>query len=135
MTKRNRSFFKAAKAMSELSDFHKEHLGCVVTCGSRIISSGCNETKTSPLQKELNALRFSADTTHSNHSEVKALMPLLHRKDINFKDCSIYVYREHRNGCTAIARPCKSCEKLIRDLGIKRIYYTVEDGFAEERWN
>ena len=84
MTGRNKSFFKAAKAMSELSDFHKEHLGCVVTCGSRIISSGYNETKTSPLQKELNAVRFNVDTPHSNHSEVKALMPLIHRKDISF---------------------------------------------------
>lgn len=135
MTKRNRSFFKAAKAMSELSDFHKAHLGCVVTCGSRIISSGYNESKTSPLQKELNALRFSKDTPHSNHSEVKALIPLIHRGDVDFNRCNIYVYREHKDGTLALARPCKSCQKLIRDLGIKKIYYTVEDGYAEERWN
>ena len=134
LSKKDRAFFNIAKEMSKLSDWPKEHLGCVITCGSKIISSGYNEKKTSPLQKELHAIRFTEDTAHSNHSEVNALKPLIHRKDINFKYCSVYVYREHKNGNLALSRPCKSCMKLIKDLGIKKIYYTIENGYAEEKW-
>ncbi len=57
MTRKQKSFFDAAKAVSESSEFPKVHIGCVVTYGNhRIISSGCNSTRTHPLQKKLNKI-------------------------------------------------------------------------------
>ena len=34
-----------------------------------------------------------------------------------------------------ISRPCPSCMAAIKDLGIKDIYYTTNDGFAHEKIN
>ena len=35
--------------------------------------------------------------------------------------------------CAGIARPCPSCMAAIRDIGIRDVYYTTDDGFAYER--
>lgn len=134
MTKKQKSFFEAAKAMSTMSDFNKIHIGCVVTEGNRIISSGFNSVRSHPVQKILNKERFKADTIHSLHAESMALIPLINKKNINWKKCSIYVYRELKNGQLGMCRPCPSCEKMIRDLGVRHIFYTSQNGYTEERW-
>ena len=135
MTRKQKSFFDAAKAVSESSEFPKVHIGCVITEGNhRIISSGCNSTKTHPLQKQLNRERFEVDSVHSLHAEVSALLPLM-KEDIDFSKVEVYTHRNYANGKIAMARPCPSCMKLIKDLGIKKIHYTTGDGYACEYVN
>ena len=135
MTRKQKSFFDAAKAVSESSEFPKVHIGCVITEGNhRIISSGCNSTKTHPLQKQLNSERFEVDSVHSLHAEVSALLPLM-KEDIDFSKVEIYTHRNYANGKIAMARPCPSCMKLIKYLGVKKIHYTTADGYACEYVN
>ena len=132
LTKSHRAYFKAAKAMSELSEFKQYHIGAVAVCGHKIISSGNNSNKTNPVQKRFNKHRFDAETRHTIHAELACLLPLLNRKDINFSDVSLYIYREHKSGDLALARPCASCEALIRSLGIRSIYYTGNQSYISE---
>lgn len=132
LSKSHRAYFKAAKSMSELSEFKQHHIGAVVVYGHKIISSGCNSNKTNPKQKRLNVHRFEADTPATIHAELSALLPLISRKDINFSDVSLYIYREHKSGELALARPCASCETLIRSLGIRQIYYTGNKSYISE---
>lgn len=132
LTKSHRAYFKAAKSMSELSDFKQHHIGAVAVAGHKIISSGCNSMKTNPTQKRLNIHRFSVDTPHTIHAELACLLPLINRKDINFNDVSLYIYREYKNGSTAISRPCLSCMALIKQLGIRKLYYTGDGSYIHE---
>lgn len=132
LTKSHRAYFKAAKAMSELSEFKQYHIGAVAVCGHKIISSGSNSNKTNPVQKRFNKHRFDAETRHTIHAELACLLPLLNRKDINFSDVSLYIYREHKSGDLALAKPCASCEALIRSLGIRNIYYTGNKSYISE---
>lgn len=132
LSKSHRSYFKAAKAVSELSEFKQHHIGAVVVYGHKIISSGCNSNKTNPKQKRLNAHRFEADTPATIHAELSALLPLIGRKDINFSDVSLYIYREHKSGELALARPCASCMALIKSLGIRSIYFTDDQSYMYE---
>lgn len=133
MTKRERAHFGAAKAVSELSD-HRVHVGAVVTMGSRIISSGCNsQSRCHGLQVKLDKEMFGSESHGPLHAEVDALLPLI-RRGADLSNASLYVYRQYKNGTLACARPCARCEKLIRKSGIKRIFYTVENGIAEEKW-
>lgn len=135
MTKKQKSFFDAAKAVSEMSSFDRVHIGCVVTYGNhRIISSATNSNKTHPLQKKLNKERFDIDSHHSLHAEVSALLPLM-KENIDFSKVEIYTHRNFKDGRYAMARPCPSCMKLIRQLGIKKIWFTTEDGYACEYVN
>jgi deoxycytidylate deaminase len=132
ITKSHRTYFKAAKVVSELSDFKQHHIGTVVVYGHKIISSGCNSCKTNPVQKRLNIHRFEADTPATLHSEVAALLPLMNRKDIDFNNISLYVYREYKSGRLAPAAPCASCRALIKSLGIRHLYYTGENSYINE---
>lgn len=131
MTKTERAYFSAAKAVSELSD-HKHKIGATVVLKHRIVSSACNsDCKTHPLQKRYNRIRFVEDTPHKCHAELLALLPLI-KDGVDLSNASIFTYRQHRNGILACARPCKSCMELIKDCGITKIFYTTEDGYARE---
>jgi deoxycytidylate deaminase len=88
--------------------------------------------KTNPAQKRLNIHRFDADTPATIHAELSCLLPLINRKDINFSDVSLYIHREHKSGDLALARPCASCEALIRSLGVRNIYYTGNKSYISE---
>lgn len=132
ITKSHRAYFKAAKSMSELSDFKQQHIGAVAVYGHKIISSGYNSCKTNPAQKRLNIHRFSADTPATLHAELSCLLPLINRKDIDFSNVSLYIYREHKNGNLAIAKPCASCMALLRSLGVRHIYYTGNNSYINE---
>lgn len=134
ITKKHRTYFKAAKAISELSNFRRVKIGSVAVYGHKIISSGCNSTKTNPTQKKYNTYRFCGDDgLHMIHSEVQCLLPLINRTDIDFSRVSLYIYRETKDGNLSLARPCPSCFNLIRDLGIKDIYYTGNGSYIAEQ--
>lgn len=132
LSKRHKAYFKAAKVISELSDFHRVSVGCVVVYRHKIISSGYNSNKTNPTQKRLNIHRFNVDTPATIHAEVAALLPLINRKNINFNDVSLYIYREYKNGNPALSKPCPSCLALIRQLGIKKLYYSGDNSYINE---
>ena len=134
LTNSQKSFFDIAKKVSELSTFHRKNvkIGCLIVSGHRIISSGYNSDKTNPIQKKYNRLRFSEETPHRLHAEITALLPLLNNKDIDFSKVKIFTYREKADHSLGKSRPCKSCMTLIKDLGIKHIYYTTDDGYCHE---
>ena len=133
MSKTNLAYFKAAKAISELSDHYRYKVGAVVVMNHRIISSGHNsDSKTHPLQKKYNKYRFTDEGEHKQHAELAAILPLI-REKVDLSNAVIFTHRVHKNGAFAMSRPCKSCMQLIKDVGIKKICYTTEDGYASER--
>ena len=48
-------------------------------------------------------------------------------------DAKIYVYRENKNGELRMCRPCPACMEIIKERGIRDIYYTTGDGYCHER--
>ena len=132
LTKSHRAYFKAAKAIADLSDFPRIKIGCCAVYKHKIISSGCNSMKTNPTQKRFNSHRFNVDTPHTIHAELACLLPLINRRDINFSDVSLYIYRELKSGDLSLAKPCASCEALIKSLGIRNIYYTGNNSYINE---
>ena len=132
--KKDKAYFNIAREVSHLSDFPKAKIGCCAVYKHKIISTGFNSQRTSPLQKKYNKYRFSADTNHSCHAEISCLKPLIGRNDINFKNVTLYIYRENKNGTPLLSRPCCSCEKLIRDLKIKKVFFSTYGGYASEEF-
>jgi len=93
LSKSHKAYFKAAKAIAELSDFPRVKIGCCAVYKHKIISSGCNSTKTNPTQKRLNIYRFDADTPATIHAELSCLLSLINRRDIDFVMC-LYIFIE-----------------------------------------
>lgn len=133
ISKTDAAYFNAAKAVSELSD-HKHKLGCVVVLGHRIISSSSNSaSKCNSIQAKLDSKKYGCDCPGHPHAELSALYPLI-KRNADLSKASIYVYRQTRDGKIACAKPCSSCEWLIKQCGIKKVFYTTKDGIVSERW-
>lgn len=132
LSKTEMAYFKAAKAISTLSD-HKQKIGCVVVNQHRIVSSASNSnTKCHKVQAILDKKRYGCECPGKVHSEVAALIPLIN-SGVDLSRASIFVYRQHKNGTIALARPCPSCYELIKSCGIRKMYFTTESGYKMER--
>ena len=135
-------YFKLAKNVSELSDYNKKNIkiGAVLVYKNRIIGTGYNTNKTSPIQMKYNKYR---ETDENNRSYVaEEHLPFLHAEmscllgakdlDIDWNKASIFVYRES-DGKLRNCRCCSACMKALKDKGVKNIYYTTEDGYCHEK--
>lgn len=128
------AFFRAADSISKLSDHPQTHLGCVLIDKHRIVSSGYNSfTKCSPVQKRLDIERFGNSDQHRGpvHAEVSCLLPLI-RQNYNMVGSDLYIVRRHKNGILAISRPCPGCMSLLRANGVKRVFFSIENGYSME---
>lgn len=135
MFKKNYHFFNLARAISKESTFEKIKIGCVIVNKKEVISVGTNTPKSHPVQMIYNT-KYYRDRYkdgmffhHYIHAEIRAILNA-ERQDLT--GCSLYTYRETFNGEIANSRPCPACMKMIKNVGIKKIYYTTKDGYCEE---
>lgn len=42
-------------------------------------------------------------------------------------DSVIYVARINASGEMAMARPCPDCERVLRNKGVRKVYYSIND--------
>lgn len=136
LSKMDYKFFSKARKAAEFSDFHKIHLGCVAVYQGSIIGIGYNVNKTHPIQKYYNKYRstgYKPSTLPPKlHAEISCLNSIRHL-DINFSKVKLYIYRIRYDQDYGLSRPCPSCMAAIKDLGIRDIYYSTNDGFAYEK--
>lgn len=132
ITRRDKRFFNTAAQLAEYSTYSKEKVGCVIVYHNKIISTGYNKDRTDPLQKKYNEERNVPDwTVHTLHAEIDAIKHIMDLP-INWNNVSIYIYRKRKDQPFGLARPCKACMKLIKDIGIKHVYYTSNEGYVYE---
>ena len=133
MTPIDYKYFEKARQVAQLSDYYKTHIGCIAVYHGNIISIGCNCNKTHPAQKYYNRFRKkSEDLLPKLHAEINCIN-LIKNSDINFSKVKLYIYRIRKDQPFGLSRPCPSCMAVIKDIGIKDIYYTTNDGYAHER--
>ena len=134
-TKKQQSFFRVADAVASLSDHKQTKLGCVLVDKHRIVSSGHNSsTRCSPLQKQIDVARFGNSDKHRGpvHAETACLLPLI-RQGYDTTRSDLYIVRRHKNGSLALSRPCPGCMSLLRANGVRRVCFSVEDGYSVEK--
>ena len=100
---------------------YRFHIGAVIFKGSRIISSGHNDIRSTSQIKD-KYKKFE----NSLHAEQAALMNINWSK---VKGYSILVIKiSPSKGILSMAKPCKICQKLLVHIGIRNIYYSNEKG-------
>lgn len=133
LRKSDYKFFEKAKKVASVSDFYKTHMGCVAVYQGQVIGLGCNCNKTHPSQQYYNQYREKSDSLLAKlHAEMSCLNSIKNQ-NINFSKVKLYIYRIRKSQPFGLARPCPSCMAAIRDLGIRDIYYTTNDGYAYEK--
>lgn len=100
-------------------------LGCVITKGKRVLSTGHN------------SIRYCEANVYKNsrHAEMDAILKLIHKPNglSSLAGATIYVSRVTRAGKPAMARPCGRCMDLILSVGIKEVIYTSSSGTIKEK--
>ena len=93
----------------------KFRLGAVLVHRNSIVSIGMNSYKTHPLMAERTEWPFL-------HAEQHAII----RAGVdNCEGLDLYIARVLKNNDLALSKPCKVCNELIKDVGIKNIYYST----------
>lgn len=135
-----KKMFLAARAEAEKSTFDRFNLGCVITYKGHIIGRGFNSDKSHPMQKKYNNRYRSFNigdgqcVNHALHAEMSAInsIPFTIGIQIDWSKVKVFVYRISTGKPLGygMARPCPACMNAIRDLGIRRVYYTDDDGYS-----
>lgn len=133
ISKTDYKYFDKARQAAMVSDYYKTHIGCVAVYQGTIIGIGCNCNKTHPIQKFYNKYRKQSDMMLPKlHAEISCINSVKHL-DINFSKVKLYIYRIRKDQPFGLSRPCPSCMAAIKDLGVRDIFYTTNDGYVHER--
>lgn len=130
---RDYKFFEAAKKAAGESTF-KVHVGAVAVLRGRVIASAASLDKTEPLQKfynkarSINQVGLCLPKVHAEVALIKKLMKL----DVPMREVKVYIYRTCKSREKGLARPCRACLWGLRDLGIRTVFYTTDDGYCCE---
>jgi hypothetical protein len=107
------------------------HFSFIIHKG-KIISIGQNSRKTHPINliNRKTSVKTGKDFSDEKHtcSEFNAILKLKKLTNINSKKCSIINLRIDRNNRLAFAKPCMSCENLLKFFEFKNIEYFDKDG-------
>lgn len=132
MTKLDYKYFEKARRVATMSDYKKIHVVCVAVYQGNIIGVGYNCNKTHPTQKLYNRYRkIENELLPKLHTEINCVNQI-RDLNINFLRVKLYIYRIRKDQPFEMARPCPSCMAAIKDLWIKDIYYTSNDGYIHE---
>lgn len=118
-----------------MSDFARAPTGCVVAQRGRVLAAGFNSRKSHPQQLRYNRYReFRKGTSPlpaQLHAEVATLVQLKNA-DVDWNKVDVFIYRLRRDRPHGLARPCPACMRYLRDLGVKSVWYTTDDGVCHE---
>jgi deoxycytidylate deaminase len=114
-------FLKLLKKLKNLSTHPVHQMGCVIAKKNQVISIGFNKYKTSPRSKHPYGYI---------HAELSAV---LDNKFTDLNGATAYIYRETKDGIPAISKPCPSCMHTLKLAGIKKICYSNNGSFKEEK--
>lgn len=102
----------------------------VATCfdkRKRVISSGANQyNKSHPLMKHFAELSGESDEKIYLHAELAALLAA-RGKEVD----SVLVQRFDSEGSPRLAKPCKTCQTMLKAFGVRLVRYTTEEGVQE----
>lgn len=102
---------------------HQHRMGCVIFHKNRIISTGYNYPQRSVKHLRRKFFRWYG----SVHAEIDAIIKA--RTDLT--RASMLVVRINRKGDLKLAKPCSHCSAYIDHVGIRKVYYSTNEGKIE----
>ena len=120
-----KNYLELAKRIALQSDYGNIKHGAVLTKGGSIINVSCNKNNYCSFGK-----RFRDDDKGKAtlHAELGCVLNL--DRSVT-QGTDIYVIRINRRGDFRLSKPCQMCEAALRYVGVKRAFYTTNDGTVE----
>jgi deoxycytidylate deaminase len=110
-------YIEKAKEESLKSD-HQHKIGAIFVKGNRILAKGYNQIRHLKIGKKYTNFDCSL------HAERDCLSKL---DKENIFGGELYIYRHRRTGEPGLAKPCPQCMWMIKELGVKRIMYSINE--------
>ncbi len=122
------------KVAISLDPVSRARMAACLVYKNDIISIGTNKFKTHPIAK-----RFQKhEEALYLHAELDCIKNALRVVDVDFlSKCTMYILRvkrpedNPRKFIHGLAKPCSGCEMGINSFGIKRVYFTTDEGYSE----
>jgi len=136
MRERDYKFFNVAREMAKLSTWSEvpcEQVGAIIVLRNEIIAASYNRKKTNPFQAHWATVAGRPQAIYP-HAEISCLAKLVHNKQTaDLHLAKVYVFRETKVGL-GLAKPCDICTPALKYYGVKNVFYTTDNGYAEEAW-
>jgi deoxycytidylate deaminase len=123
-----------SRALKPLHQTGKKFHTCFAYHGNKLISIAANDySKLHPAHKwgEYKNTKFNGEYCSGVHAEVKNLIKL------GLEDCSHLTFvniRIDNNGEPAISKPCANCERVLRQIKIRQIWYYDGEKYVKEKY-
>ena len=118
---RNSRYFNIARKSALCSEQSDYKHGAVLVKGGSVINTSCNKNRLVSFGS-----RFCTEHngTPTLHAELGAILGI----DRNITEgASLYVARVGKDGGFRLSKPCPMCTAAMTYVGIKRVYWTIDD--------
>lgn len=121
-----------AKSLVDQTSKKRCHHFSFIIKNSRIISIGQNSRKTHPanlINRKISP-KTGVDFSDEKHtcSEFNAILKLRNLTNINTKKCNLVNIRLNKKNSIDYAKPCMSCENLLKYFEFKNVYWSDSNG-------
>ena len=113
-----------ARRLSNQSDFPRFKHGAVLVKGSAVINASFNKSGFNKFGAKFKSI--SKKEHASLHAELGAILNVERKRT---EGSTIYVVRVNNHGELRMSKPCPMCEEALRFCGVKKVIYSVEDGY------
>jgi hypothetical protein len=124
-----------AEGLINWDDGMRCHHFSFVIYKNRIITIGLNKRKTHPTNLRNRKISYITGEDYSQYkticSEFNSIIKLKKKTNIDTKKCTLVNIRYDRNKKIAMAKPCMSCEKLLKYFEFKKVIWSTNDGSYE----
>lgn len=114
-----------AKAHAESNPLERTRLAAVLCKGNKVLSVGINRFEETNELLDVHPDIRQPDYCKGIHAEVAAIKPLRFQK---LNGAHLYVARVKNDGSFGLAAPCETCLRHIIRKGIKKVYFTTDEG-------
>lgn len=121
-SKKKKRWFALAKRAACESTYGNIRHGAILVKGGSIVSFGFNKSNHTQFGQRFR----SPNKGHATqHAEISAILGLPRSTT---EGADIYVVRVNKEHQWRMSKPCPMCEEALRFVGVKRAFYTLEDG-------
>lgn len=129
----NTRIFSRLESLAIANDNHRwAKVSAAVVLKNGIVSYGINKRKSHPFQAKY-CRNEAAIYLHAETCAIHNALRVLDVEDLEY--CHLYVCRMRKiNGIYVygISKPCDGCMKAIVEFGIKKVYFTTDEGVIEK---
>ena len=122
---RNMRMFGFAKRMADLSSYGKFRHGAVLANHGVVLNASHNKDKPCSFGSRFRCKTKGQATLHAE------LGAVLNMPRESTEGSDVYVVRINYDGEFRNSKPCPMCQQAMRFVGIKRVFYSTQEGHFE----